>query len=87
MAIKINFQCRDSILAAPLVLDLALLGDLAQRAGERGTQEWLSFFFKSPVTEPGSRAVHDLFQQQSNLHRQLRRYARAVASRAESAAG
>jgi myo-inositol-1-phosphate synthase len=87
MAIKINFQCRDSILAAPLVLDLALLGDLAQRAGERGTQEWLSFFFKSPVTEPGSRAVHDLFQQQSNLHRQLRRYARAVANRAESAAG
>jgi myo-inositol-1-phosphate synthase len=85
MAIKINFQCRDSILAAPLVLDLALLGDLARRAGERGPQEWLSFFFKSPVTAPGRRAVHDLFQQQANVHRQLRRYAQAVGLRAESA--
>ena len=53
MQIKVNFQCRDSILAAPIVLDLALLGDLAQRAGEKGPQEWLSFFFKSPVTAPG----------------------------------
>jgi myo-inositol-1-phosphate synthase len=84
MAIKINFQCRDSILAAPLVLDLALLGDLARRAGEKGEQEWLSFFFKSPVTAPGHRSVHDLFQQQSNLHQQLRRYACAVASRVET---
>ena len=78
MSIKINFQCRDSILAAPLVLDLALLGDLARRAGERGPQEWLSFFFKSPVTRPGVRAVHDLFQQQTNLHQQLRAYARRL---------
>ena len=87
MSIKINFQCRDSILAAPLVLDLALLGDLAHRAGEHGAQEWLSFFFKSPVTGPGRRPVHDLFQQQSNLHRQLRHYARALAAGVESAAG
>jgi myo-inositol-1-phosphate synthase len=79
MQIKVNFQCRDSILAAPIVLDLALLGDLAGRAGEKGPQEWLSFFFKSPVTAPGRAAVHDLFQQEANLHRQLRRYAAAFA--------
>jgi myo-inositol-1-phosphate synthase len=77
MQIKINFQCRDSILAAPLVLDLALLADLAQRAGERGPQEWLSFFFKSPVTAPGSEQLHDLFRQQTVLHAKLRGYARA----------
>ncbi len=88
MSIKVNFQCRDSILAAPLVLDLALLADVAQRAGEKGPQEWLSFFFKSPVTAPGGRAVHDLFQQQTKLHHQLRRYARALAvAGAESAVG
>jgi myo-inositol-1-phosphate synthase len=87
MSIKINFQCRDSILAAPLVLDLALLADLAQRAGEKGPQEWLSFFFKSPVTAPGRRPVHDLFQQQTKLHEQLRRYARAISIGAESALG
>jgi myo-inositol-1-phosphate synthase len=81
MAIKVNFQCRDSILAAPLVVDLALLGDLARRAGEEGPQEWLSFFFKSPVTAPGRAAVHDLFQQQANVHRQLRRYAAHAAAR------
>jgi myo-inositol-1-phosphate synthase len=79
MQIKINFQCRDSILAAPLVLDLALLADLAQRNGAKGPQEWLSFFFKSPVTVPGHLAVHDLFQQQATLHAQLRRYADAAA--------
>ena len=84
MQIKVNFQCRDSILAAPLVLDLALLGDLAARAGERGPQEWLSFFFKSPVTAPGRAAVHDLFRQQTTLHAQLRRYAAlAAAGRAQ----
>ena len=85
MAIKINFQCRDSILAAPLVLDLALLGDLARRAGERGPQEWLSFFFKSPVTVPGRAAVHDLFQQQTNLHAQLNRYAAQAVEAAKAA--
>jgi myo-inositol-1-phosphate synthase len=85
MAIKVNFQCRDSILAAPLVLDLALLGDLAARAGEQGPQEWLSFFFKSPVTAPGRPAVHDLFRQQTALYAQLRRYAAVAASRAQAA--
>ncbi|MBK9518589.1 MAG: inositol-3-phosphate synthase [Anaeromyxobacter sp.] len=75
MQIKVNFQCRDSILAAPIVLDLALLADLAQRAGHRGPQEWLSFFFKSPVTAPGRGPVHDLFQQQIHLHRALRGFA------------
>jgi myo-inositol-1-phosphate synthase len=79
MAIKVNFQCRDSILAAPIVIDLALLADLGQRAGEKGPQEWLSFFFKSPVTTPGRQAIHDLFRQQTNLHRKLREYAQAAA--------
>jgi myo-inositol-1-phosphate synthase len=88
MQIKVNFQCRDSILAAPLVLDLALLADLAKRAGEKGPQEWLSFFFKSPVTTPGRGPVHDLFQQQSILHAQLRRYAdAAAAAKSQSAVG
>jgi myo-inositol-1-phosphate synthase len=86
MHIKVNFQCRDSILAAPIVLDLALLGDLAARAGEAGPQEWLSFFFKSPVTAPGRAAVHDLFVQQANLMSQLRRYA-AARTAPESAVG
>ena len=88
MQIKVNFQCRDSILAAPLVLDLALLADLAQRAGEKGPQEWLSFFFKSPVTAPGRPAVHDLFQQQATLLAQLRRWAaNATALKSHSAVG
>ena len=88
MQIKVNFQCRDSILAAPLVVDLALLADLAQRAGEKGPQEWLSFFFKSPVTAPGRSPVHDLFQQQSALYAQLRRYADAArAVNSQSAVG
>jgi myo-inositol-1-phosphate synthase len=87
MQIKVNFQCRDSILAAPIVLDLALLADLAQRAGERGPQEWLSFFFKSPVTAPGKAPVHDLFQQQAALQAQLRRYADAAAAKSQSAVG
>jgi myo-inositol-1-phosphate synthase len=72
MQIKVNFQCRDSILAAPIVLDLALFADLAQRAGEKGPQEWLSFFFKSPVTAVGRSAMHDLFQQQTVLYSRLR---------------
>jgi myo-inositol-1-phosphate synthase len=86
MQIKVNFQCRDSILAAPLALDLALLADLGQRAGEKGPQEWLSFFFKSPVTASG-KPLHDLFQQQTKLHAQLRRYAEAAAAAAKSAVG
>ncbi len=87
MQIKVNFQCRDSILAAPIVLDLALLADLAQRAGGKGPQEWLSFFFKSPVVAPGRSPVHDLFRQQTALHAQLRRYAAAVATPRAASAG
>jgi myo-inositol-1-phosphate synthase len=87
MQIKVNFQCRDSILAAPIVLDLALLSDLAQRAGEAGPLEWLSFYFKSPVTAPGRSPVHDLFRQESALHARLRRFAEASAAAAQGAVG
>ena len=73
MQIKINFLCRDSILAAPLVLDLALFGDLAKRAGLSGIQEWLSFYFKSPQTVPGFRPEHDIFKQLQNLQNALRK--------------
>ena len=72
MQIKINFLCRDSILAAPLVLDLALFMDLAQRAGMKGIQEWLSFYFKSPQTAPGLYPEHDLFIQLTKLKNTLR---------------
>ena len=72
MQIKVNFLCRDSILAAPLVLDLALFLDLAQRAGMSGIQEWLSFFFKSPMTAPGLYPEHDLFIQSMKLKNTLR---------------
>ena len=72
MQIKIDFLCRDSILAAPLVLDLALFLDLAQRAGMKGIQEWLSFYFKSPQTAPGLYAEHDLFIQLKKLKNTLR---------------
>jgi myo-inositol-1-phosphate synthase len=72
MQIKVNFLCRDSILAAPLVLDLALLLDLALRAGFRGTQEWLSYFFKSPMTAPSVHPEHDLFIQLMKLKNTLR---------------
>jgi myo-inositol-1-phosphate synthase len=72
MQIKVNFLCRDSILAAPIVLDLALFTDFAQRAGMRGIQEWLSFYFKSPMAAPGLQAEHDLFIQQTKLKNTLR---------------
>ncbi|MGE5595443.1 MAG: inositol-3-phosphate synthase [Hyphomicrobiales bacterium] len=72
MQIKIDFLCRDSILAAPLVLDLALFFDLAQRAGMKGIQEWLSFYFKSPQFAPGLYPEHDLFIQQTKLKNTLR---------------
>ncbi len=72
MQIKVDFLCRDSILAAPLVLDLALLTDLAKRAKLRGTQEWLSFFFKSPMTADGLYAEHNLFIQEMKLKNTLR---------------
>jgi myo-inositol-1-phosphate synthase len=72
MQIKVNFLCRDSILAAPLVLDLALFSDLAQRAGMKGIQEWLSFYYKSPMAAPGLTPEHDLFIQQTKLKNTLR---------------
>jgi myo-inositol-1-phosphate synthase len=72
MQIKIDFLCRDSILAAPLVLDLALFLDLAQRAGMSGIQEWLSFYFKSPQHSPYVYPEHDLFIQQTKLKNTLR---------------
>ena len=72
MQIKIDFLCRDSILAAPIVLDLALFLDLAQRVGMRGIQEWLSFYFKSPMTAPGLYPEHDIFIQLMKLKNTLR---------------
>jgi myo-inositol-1-phosphate synthase len=72
MQIKVDFLCRDSILAAPLVLDLVLFSDLAQRAGLRGIQEWLSFYFKSPQHAPSVYPEHDLFIQQTKLKNTLR---------------
>jgi myo-inositol-1-phosphate synthase len=75
MQLKIDFLCRDSILAAPLVLDLALFIDLARRAGMRGVQEWLSFFFKSPVVPPELYAENALFIQEIKLKNTLRHLA------------
>jgi myo-inositol-1-phosphate synthase len=72
MQIKVDFLCRDSILAAPIVLDLALFMDLASRAGMKGIQEWLSFYFKSPQTAPGLYPEHDLFIQHWKLKNTLR---------------
>ena len=72
MQIKIDFLCRDSILAAPLVLDLALFSDLGKRAGFRGVQEWLSFYFKSPQTATGLYPEHDIFIQSMKLKNTLR---------------
>ncbi|MGE0137449.1 MAG: inositol-3-phosphate synthase [Ilumatobacteraceae bacterium] len=72
MQIKVNFLCRDSILAAPLALDLVLFSDLAQRAGLGGIQEWLSFYYKSPQVAPGLYAEHDLFVQLAKLQNTLR---------------
>jgi myo-inositol-1-phosphate synthase len=72
MQIKVDFLCRDSILAAPIVLDLALFMDLAKRAGFAGVQEWLSFYFKSPMTAEGLYPEHDLFIQSMKLKNTLR---------------
>jgi myo-inositol-1-phosphate synthase len=72
MQLKVDFLCRDSILAAPLALDLALFLDLAQRAGMSGIQEWLSFYFKAPQSAPGLYPEHDLFIQQTKLKNTLR---------------
>ncbi|MGD9486598.1 MAG: inositol-3-phosphate synthase [Calditrichaceae bacterium] len=72
MQIKIDFLCRDSILAAPIVLDLVLFLDLAKRAGFKGIQEWLSFYFKSPIHAPNLYPEHDLFIQMMKLKNTLR---------------
>ena len=72
MQIKIDFLCSYSILAAPLVLDLVLFLDLAQRAGLKGIQEWLSFYFKGPMTAPGLYPEHDIFIQLMKLKNTLR---------------
>ena len=72
MQIKVNFLCRDSILAAPIVLDLALFMDFAARAGMSGIQEWLSFYWKSPMTPEGLYPEHDLFIQLMKLKNTLR---------------
>ncbi|HZQ20014.1 MAG TPA: inositol-3-phosphate synthase [Terriglobales bacterium] len=75
MQIKVNFLCRDSILAAPIVLDLVLFLDLAHRSSDLkglGIQEWLSFYFKSPMTVPGLYPEHDLFIQSMKLKNTLR---------------
>ena len=72
MQIKINFLCRDSILAAPIALDLALFVDLAKRAQLSGIQEWLSFYLKSPQTAPGLPAENDIFKQLMKLQNTLR---------------
>ncbi len=72
MQLKIDFLCRDSILAAPLVLDLALFLDLAQRSGMKGIQEWLSFYFKSPHHHASVYPEHDLFVQKTKLKNTLR---------------
>jgi myo-inositol-1-phosphate synthase len=72
MQIKINFLCRDSILAAPIVLDLALFLDLAKRSGMGGIQEWLSFYLKSPQTMEGLAPEHDIFKQLIKLQNTLR---------------
>ncbi|MFD2146420.1 inositol-3-phosphate synthase [Mucilaginibacter antarcticus] len=72
MQIKINFLCRDSILAAPIALDLALFSDFAKRAGMSGVQEWLSFYLKSPQTAPGLPAENDIFKQLIKLENTLR---------------
>ncbi|MFA6237738.1 MAG: inositol-3-phosphate synthase [Bacteriovorax sp.] len=72
MQIKIDFLCKDSILAAPIVLDLALFIDLSQRAGMRGIQEWLGFYLKAPLTKPGIKPVNDLSLQLLKLENTLR---------------
>jgi myo-inositol-1-phosphate synthase len=72
MQVKVNFLCRDSILAAPIVLDLILFMDLAQRSGMKGIQEWLSFYFKSPMVGQGLYPEHDLFIQLMKLKNTLR---------------
>ncbi len=79
MQIKVDFLCRDSILAAPLILDVALFMDLAARCGWHGLQNWLAFYFKSPTLPAGVTPEHDLFRQLKQLKQQLHAAARAAA--------
>jgi myo-inositol-1-phosphate synthase len=72
MQIKVDFLCRDSILAAPIVLDLVLFLDLAKKSNMFGVQEWLSFYFKSPMTRPNVGPEHDIFVQLAKLKNTLR---------------
>jgi len=72
MQIKVNFLCRDAILAAPLVLDLVLFIDLAHRAEIKGIQDWLSFYFKSPMCAPAVNRENDLFVQLAIMESMLR---------------
>jgi len=72
MQIKIDFLCRDSILAAPIVLDLAIFLDLAKRSGMSGIQEWLSFYLKSPQAPTGRYPMHDIFKQLHKLENTIR---------------
>ena len=72
MTIKVNFLCRDSILAAPLALDLVLFSDVALRAGLYGIQDWLSFYCKAPMHIDGQRPEHDLFKQFAMLKNKVR---------------
>jgi myo-inositol-1-phosphate synthase len=83
MQIKVNFLCRDSILAAPLLLDLALLSAAAQRAGMKGVQEWLGFYFKSPQVRHGQ-PEHDLSVQYGRLHEVLDRLAQSASRQSET---
>jgi myo-inositol-1-phosphate synthase len=80
MQIKVDFLCRDSILAAPIVLDLALFLDLAHRAGASGVQDWLSFYLKAPQGVGSDPVTHDLFAQQARLFAQLRAWQGAPAA-------
>ena len=86
MQIKINFLCRDSILAAPVALDLALLADVAQQMGESGVMDWLSFYFKSPQVGDGQMQVHDLFVQRDMLFAKLRAWYGEVSHQSDTTA-
>ena len=78
MQLKVNFLCKDSILAAPLVIDLVRLMDVAQRCGERGIQRQFSLFFKAPYHREGERAVNDLFKQNALLQEWVEKVARRL---------
>ncbi|HWZ88758.1 MAG TPA: inositol-3-phosphate synthase, partial [Polyangiaceae bacterium] len=80
MQMKINFLCQDSALAAPLVIDLVRLLDVAKGQGEKGIQRQLSLFFKSPYAEPGTSPVHDLFKQEQLLVDWAKRSAEKIAN-------